>query len=294
MAQHWIQSEFARTGLPKSALSDYLGVDNAAISRTLGGERQLTLEENDLARGFFSIVPDDADASLIDAIRRLRSTKIREAAGLGLSKFLLERIEQGQDDLHMLLTKVVDRTATLTADQIVALCRLLGIQVEGLHLVNAPTSGKWAEFGNNILAALRREARQWVKDQGLAYQFDRMAELVAPRASASKTNFTKLQPADTAGDDLAFCIPYLIPDDSYAPRFEQGQTIFLDTRSEPRKGDYVAALLADSNSEDVKAVLGRLLYVSREQIGISSARSIRTEVAKKDVAELRRIAFCKM
>jgi hypothetical protein len=157
-------------------------------------------------------------------------------------------------------------------------------------------SRRWPEHGGSedLLAQLQRETQSWVRNGRNPYQFDRKVETSAPRLSAARTNFVTLQPADPAGDELTSCIPYLIPDDSYAPRFEQGQTIFLDTRAEPRNGDYVAAVIKDSNSEDVKAVLGKLLYVSRDQIGISSPRSIRLEVPRRDVTDLRRIAFCKM
>jgi hypothetical protein len=299
MPQHWLEREFARTGLPKSALAGYLGIDNAAISRTLSGERQMSSEESDLARAFFSIVPEDAPESLTDAIQRLRSTKTREAASLMLSKWMLERlspINPSHEVLGTLLEKVAAQNATLTTDQIVALCRLLEIDVFGLVQGYGVRSRRRIESGGpeDLLAELQSRARRWVQNRGAPYQFDRTSETRAPRPTATKTNFVTLQPADIAGDELASCIPYLIPDDSYAPRFEQGQTIFLDARSEPRKGDYVAAVMKDSNSEDVKAVLGRLLYVSRDQIGISSPRSIRLEVPRRDVTHLRRIAFCKM
>jgi hypothetical protein len=157
-------------------------------------------------------------------------------------------------------------------------------------------SRRWPEHGGpeDLLAALQSEARRWARNGVAPYEFDRSSKTSAPRLSAARTNFVTLQPADPAGDELTSCIPYLIPDDSYAPRSEQGQTIFLDAHSEPRKGDYVAAMVKDSNSEEVKAVLGRLLYVSRDRIGISSARSTKLEVPRNEVTDLRRIAFCKM
>jgi hypothetical protein len=302
MPQHWLEREFARTGLPKSALAGYLGIDNAAISRTLSGERQMSSEESELARAFFSIVPEDAPESLTDAIQRLRSTKTREAASLMLSKWMLERanpiewINPSHEALATLLKKVAAQNATLATDQIVALCRLLEVNVFALVQGYGVRSRRWPERGGpeDPLAELQSKARRWIQNGGIPYQFDRTSEALAPRPPATKTNFVTLQPADVAGDELASCIPYLIPDDSYAPRFEQGQTIFLDARSEPRKGDYVAAVMKDSNSDDVRAVLGRLLYVSRDQIGISSPRSIRLEVPRRDVTDLRRIAFCKI
>jgi hypothetical protein len=296
MPQHWVEREFIRTGLPKSAFAGYLGIDNAAVSRIVSGERPLGPEEAELARAFFSIVSERAPESLKDAIRRLRSTKIREASGVMLSSWLLERIGPKDSAGIDLLAPIAAQKATLRADQIVALCRMLEIDVTGL----VQGFGVRSRLGESVaprdlLAALNHEATRWVRDGSMPYRFDRRSDTTTPPClAASKTSFVTLQPADPAGDELAACIPYLIPDDSYAPRFEQGQTIFLDARTEPRKGDYVAAVVKDSNSEEVKAVLGRLLYVSRDRIGISSARSIRLEVPRGDVTDLRRIAFCKL
>jgi hypothetical protein len=311
MGQHWIEREFSRTGLPKSALAGYLGLDNAAVSRTIAGERAMSADESDFARAFFSIVPEDASEDQIDAIRRLRSTKVREMAALALSELLLEKVksrhgpalnelppEKAEDpwgSLMALLQRVASRSATLTADQIVAICRLLEIEIGALIAGKARIRYP-DEFVRRgvILAELQSAARRWVKGREPAYQFDRKTEPTAPRTSTSKANFITLQQAETTDNDLTSCTAYLIPDDSYAPRFEQGQTIFLASDSEPRKGDYVAALMKDSTSSDVRAVLGRLLYVSRDLIGISSARSIRMELPRSDIKNLWRIAYCKM
>lgn len=296
MPQHWLEREFTRSGLPKSALASYLGVDNAAISRTISGERHLSPEETDLAYAFFSIVSESAPETLTDAIRNLRATKTRQAASLMLSRWLLEKVDPLHSELVMLLEPVVAQDSTLRTDQIVALCRVLEIDVYSLVQGYGVRSRRWPEHGGpeDPLALLRSEAQHWVQRGRIPYQFDRSVEPSVPRLSAAKTNFVTLQPADPAGDELTSCIAYLIPDDSFAPRFEQGQTIFLDAHAEPRKGDYVAAVVKDSNSEDTKAVLGRLLYVSRDQIGIESSRSNRVEVSRREVTDLRRIAFCKM
>jgi hypothetical protein len=296
MPQHWLEREFTRTGLPKSALASYLGVDNAAISRTISGERHLSPEETDLTQAFFSIVAQDTQEGMTDAIRNLRSTKTREAASLMLSKWLVERINPLHPELIALLEPVVAQDSTLRTDQIVALCRVLEIDVFGLVQGYDVRSRRWPEHGGSedVLALLRSEAQRWVRPGRVPYQFDRAVETAVPRLSAAKTNFVTLQPADPAGDELNSCIAYLIPDDFFAPRFEQGQTIFLDANTEPRKGDYVAAVVKDSNSEDTKAVLGKLLYVSRDQIGIEYSRNNRVEVARREVTDLRRIAFCKM
>ena len=296
MPQHWLEREFIRTGLPKSALASYLGVDNSAISRTISGERHLSPEETDLTHAFFSIVQENAPEASTDAIRNLRTTKTREAASLMLSKWLLERVDPRHSALVTLLQSVVAQELTLRADQIVAICRLLKIDVHGLVQGYDVRSLRWAEHdgSEDLLAQLKSEAQRWVRQGAIPYQFDRSADASAPRLAPSKMNFVILQPADPASDDLSTLVPYLIPDDSCAPRFEQGQTIFLDAHSEPRKGDYVAAVIKDSNSGEVKAVLGRLLYVSRDQIGIETLKKNRSEVPRCDVTEFRRIAFCKM
>lgn len=295
MAEHWLDREFVRTGLPKSALASYLDIESTAVSRAISGERQLNREDTDRAQAFFSIVPADAPESLTQAIHRLRSTKVREAAGLMLSRWLLERIDEGDTAALDFFGPVASQTATLRTDQIVVLCRVLGIDEADLVQGFGVRTRHDLELPRNLLDALQTEAERWPRPGGgLPYQFDRSSKESLPRLPASKTSFVTLQPADPSGEDLSSCDPYLIPDDSYAPRFEQGQTIFLDARAEPRKGDYVAAFFKDSNSEAVKAVLGRLLYVSRDQIGIESLKSSRMEVPRREVTDLRRIAFCKM
>ncbi|WP_029077484.1 S26 family signal peptidase [Bradyrhizobium sp. th.b2] len=294
MQDHWLDKEFARSGLPKSALASYLGVEKAAVSRAVSGERQLNREDTDLAHAFFSIVPPDAPESLTEAIHRLRSTKVREAAGLMLSRWLLERVDEGDIASRDFFGPVASQNTTLRADQIVALCRLLGIDFGELVQGFGVRSRNNLAPPRNLLDALQSEAERWPRRGTVPYQFDRNSEASPPRLATSKTRFVTLQPADPSGEDLTSCVPYLIPDDSYAPRFEQGQTIYLDAYSEPRKGDYVAVVIKDSNSWEVKAVLGRLLYVSRDQIGLESLKNTRTEVPRSDVSEFRRIGFCKM
>ncbi|MET4091028.1 hypothetical protein [Bradyrhizobium sp. S3.5.5] len=295
MPEHWLEKEFARSGLPKSALASYLGVEKAAVSRAVSGERQLNREDTELALAFFSIVPPDAPESLTEAIHRLRSTKVREAASLMLSRWLLERIDEGDFASRDFFEPVASQNASLRTDQIVALCRVLGIDEAELVQGFGVRSRSNLSPSRNLLDALQSEAERWPRTGGgIPYQFDRSSKASPPRLPASKTSFVTLQPAEPSDEDLSSCVPYLIPDDSYAPRFEQGQTIFLDAHSEPRKGDYVAAVFKDSNSEEMKAVLGRLLYVSRDKIGIESLKSSRTELPRHDVTDLRRIAFCKM
>jgi len=296
MPQHWVEREFIRTGLPKSAFAGYLGIDNAAVSRIVSGERPLGPAETELARSFFSIVPARAPDSLIDAIRRLRSTKIRQAAGVMLSGWLLERISPNDSTEVDRFVAVATQKETLRADQIVALGRLLEIDVAGLvQGFGIRRHSGDGTIPESLLVALHHAAARWAVDGGKAYRFEQGSnETTVPAPSSSKTNFVTLQPADPAGVEIAACIPYLIPDNSYAPRFEQGQTIFIDPSSEPRKGDYVAATIRVSNADDVKAVLGKLLYVSRDQVGIEAARNTRVEVSKGDLTELRRITFCKM
>lgn len=300
MARHWIEDEFARTGLPKSALAEYLGLDNAAVSRVISLERQMTSDEIGLARAFFSIVPKGVSEDEHEAIQRLRSVKIRDTAALTLAEFLVAnvRLARGGPDeeiLVALVLKVASRTASLSADQIVALCRLFKIEVGGLIRGRISSDVLRSIEGSRIdvLTELRAQARLWANEREPIYEFDRKAEPTIPRVSA-KTNVITLQPAGLTTDDLTKCESFLIPDDSYAPRFEQGQTIFLDVNCEPRKGDYVAAVLSDPNSEAIKAMLGKLIFVGRDTIGISSAKNIRAEIPLTEVASLRRITYCKM
>ncbi len=305
MAQRWIEMEFNRTGLPKAALAAYLGLDNAAVSRIMNGERAISTEEEGLTRGFFSTVAPAADANERDAIHRLRSTKIRDVVSLALAKWLIAKANQQrpgnmpdpkEETFLTLISDVAAQNSSLRADQIVALCRLLGISLgellrgNGVHARNKYND----DCPVPIFTELEAAARRWAQPGSVPYQFHRPWNAPRPRPIEDRIHSVLLQLAEPDLDELASCVPYLIPDNSNAPRFEQGQTIYVDQRSEPRRGEYVAIFLSSPQSGMTMAVLGKLLYAGRETVGVNSGRNGKTEIPRSEVSAVSRIAYCKL
>lgn len=117
-----LKGEFNRTGLPRGSLARYLGVENAVISRALGGQRALSADQERDAAAFFSVVPPDADAEFVSAVRRLRTPAIRSRVIARLGEWLRRNgarpVGDGHPFDHFLLGG-----ADLRADQIVAVAR---------------------------------------------------------------------------------------------------------------------------------------------------------------------------
>jgi hypothetical protein len=136
---------------------------------------------------------------------------------LTLSKWLLEttdpraKTDPSQEAFFLLLERVASQNASLRADQIVALCRLLEIDVARLvqgHGVRSRT-GSAAEGSKDLMVELRSTARRWANEGGVPYQFDRMSHAPPPRATGARINFVMLQPADGADEELASYTPYV-------------------------------------------------------------------------------------
>jgi hypothetical protein len=300
----WIEKEFDRSGLPRSGLASYLGIDNAAVSRIVGGKRWLNAEETLLAKAFFSIVPQTASAPFVWAVRRLRARKIREAVGLDLVRWAsaIDPREERAAALRILLEPVHLRKIILRADQIVALCRSQGIDlpglIEGKGVQPGRDRGRWGgpkDSNGGATAYLAECARLWAAEAGCpkAYEFERGSAEAPKQGPGAEQKPLILREADRRKEEFESCTPYVVPDDSLAPRFEQGQTIFLaDLRSEPRNGDYVAILFDRSSEAGVAAIIGRLLYQTRDVVGIRHPESGNKEILKSTINSVRRVAFC--
>ena len=111
----------------------------------------------------------------------------------------------------------------------------------------------------------------------------------APQAERS----IELHPADCQLPATADLESYLIADDLSAPRFEQGDVIFMDREHKPvRTGDLVAVVLGEDQDGILQTVIGRLLLNSRNMVSLNQTMGRRRDIPKRRVQALRRIALC--
>lgn len=287
----WIETEFSKTGLPRTALAEYLGLDNAAVSRIARGDRHLTTEETRLAQAFFSVVASESDSSVFGpAVRRLRASSVRERVGREIARWA--HTHEHDASLDRLLIPVEQGKIVLRADQIIALCRSEGLNLTTLvqdgRIDEPPSDSRWS-------MSIEEASRNWAKIAHIdsTYEIGRGVNPQPREARPLEKSAFVLRMGEERLDAFRSCTPFVVPDNSLAPQFEQGQTIYLeDRRSEPRKGDYVAILLSNESDPEQKAVVGRFLYMSRDLIGIESPGKSAQEIPRQAIHGLRRIAFC--
>ncbi|WP_398467378.1 hypothetical protein [Tardiphaga sp.] len=305
MAQKWMETEFERTRLPKSALAGYLGVDNGAITRVIKGERALSIAEEALTRGFFSVIPHGAGEPYKEAVLRLRTTKVKDAVSLTLASWMLATTDFSADlacgdpdaeAFSAIVVNVAEKRYSFRADQIVALSRVLEIDLPDLVAGNGVHS---RNLGTGIESSIARLAKfeattiHWAPPGAAPYKLDRAFEVSSPRTSDTRLNWIVLPPATPDPDGLTQCTPYLILDNSNAPRFEKGQTIYIDEFSEPRRGDYVAIFQVSPRTDAKKALLGKLLYEGRDTVAVNSGRRGKNEIERGQISSMRRVVYCK-
>lgn len=285
----WIEAKFVETGLPRTALAEYLGLDNAAVSRIARGDRPLTTEENKLAEAFFSVT---VSYRAPEIVRRLRAYSVRERVGREIVRWAFAEPRKPLDEsVEPLLRQVDQGKIILRADQIVAIC-----QREDLSLKELIEDGRIDESRSRKQERSIEELSQFWKDIAhitCAYEVGRGVNPKPKEKSPLAKSAVVLRLGSERLDAFRACTPFVVPDNSLTPQFEQGQTIYLeDRRSEPRKGDLIAVFLSDESEPEQKAVVGRFLYMSRDAVGIAAPGERTQEIDRSTIRGLRRIAFC--
>jgi hypothetical protein len=297
----WLESELGRSRLPKSSLAGYLGLDNAAVTRLLRGDRLLTTDETLLAGGFFSVVPDSASNQFLDAVERLRSTKLRESIALEFVRWFAARSAGNRafTSFLALLAPFEARRTVLRADQIVAICRVLNFDLpaltDGFGVRQDPSRGiyeeasKFEDAGRILTEAASRWAGQ---ARGvMQYEFGRGATVPDPTTKVSIPSPALLRASHDHSEEFLSCAGFLVADENAKPLFQIGQTIYI-AESEPRKGDAVAVIIDDSSDGEPLAIIGLLEYRSRDVV-VLDLPSGRRELKVSDNMKVRRIAFCR-
>ncbi|SIO47582.1 hypothetical protein SAMN05443247_05932 [Bradyrhizobium erythrophlei] len=296
---NWIEKEFRRTGLPRSALARYLDRQNPVVSLIASGDRQVTAEEADLIRSFFSIVPPNASPEFTSAVEVLKSTKLRKRIGIDLLRgFERDASQVGPGlawSLASLLEPLNERTSILRADQIVAICRIAWLDlgsVTGGARAGVIVQGQRKRL-DDALSELNASAKLWMTDCGSprAYEFDRGGRFEPIPVRTQNIQKAGLQFIDSSIFDLGKCTGFIVVDDNAKPFFVKGQTIFV-SHTKPQPGDLVAVINEQELSGDT-AVIGKLAYESSDAIAIDTARG-QQKLEKTSYLQVRRIDFCRL
>ena len=231
MNRDWLPQEFHRTRLPKADLARYLVTDPAIVSRAISDPGSFSDFQHVQARAFFSVVPDDASAELTDAVRRLRSPAMRTRVVTALGQFLKAHGVQAAGD------HPIDRCLRgepLRADQIGALCRVLGIALADLTrstavdirpALSAPASRA------ELLDRLELEAKHWSRGLEPRYYIEqgRAAVSISPLARDGERDTNAGGPVELrqtrapSFDDVTD--GFLILNDLLKPRYECGEIL---------------------------------------------------------------------
>ena len=301
----WLHAEFERTGLPYSALGEYLGLDKSAITRIVGGDRGLSGAEAEAARGYFTVVPPRPHRALTEAVKKLQSARTRKNLSSQLLQWLKsdERIRKSESAISFahLIEAITNESATLRADQIVAICRVLHISIEelvqnaGVHRTDY-TSPNESFVRGDAISALTTAAQHWATESGTPtpYHFERGRSSRVQKQKAKTPLEVVLKETSKADEHFASCVPFVIDGDNARPLFHRGQTIYLERSPVTlRNGDLVAYLTASEAIGGANATIGRFCYESNEGVLIELPGGERIQIPTSRRSLIRRIGFCR-
>jgi hypothetical protein len=300
----WLHAEFERTGLPYSALGEYLGLDKSAITRIVGGDRALSGPEAEAARGYFTVVPP-LHRALSAAIKKLQSAKTRKNLTSQLLQWLKshEHIRESESGISFarLIETTTNESATLRADQIVAICRVLRISIEslvqnaGVHVTD-PLVPDESLRERDAIAKLAAAARRWAGESGaeIPYRFERGRPSRIQKQKTETLPEIVLKKTSQADEQFASCAPFVVDSDNARPLFHRGQTIYLERSSAPlRNGDLVAYLTGGEAIGGANAQIGQFRYESNEGILIDLPGGERIQIPMDRRSRIHRIGFCR-
>ena len=292
--------EFARTRLPKSALAKYLGMGNSAVTKMITGARFMRPHEKSAAAAFFSIVTKNASQPFLRGVGKLRSKQSRDRAGRSLADWASDRAPM---PIAKLLSAAM-RGEILAADQIVALAACEDLDLFALVVTGKVrrADGAAPHSSEPPFAGFNDAVRRWAEEAGAPESY-RLNPHVEPIAVVSSTMAAgeapqaergiELHPADCQLPVTADLESYLIAGDLLAPRFEQGDVIFMEREDGPvRNGDLVAVVLGKDQDGILQAIVGRLLLNSRNMVSVNQTMGRRRDILKREVQAVRRIVFC--
>lgn len=294
----WLKSEFARTALPYSGLAEYLGLDRSAVTKILNGDRLLGGEELGVAQGYFTVVPSRDGGTYQNALGKLQSARTRKSIVSQVHEWL--KLNEPAWTSGVSFTRLIEQTtgpnATLRADQIAAICRVLEIDIHGLAKnegVQRDSRAPWPKTANAI-EELSAAATKWAAEAGVnhAYQFSRGRPSKITNATDRPSGlFVRKGPR--ADSEFGHCEPFVIDDEDGNPLFRKGQTIYIEHRPRDLKpGDIVIAFaeLADATA----ATIGRFEFETSEGIAIDIPNRGRANIPNSRRRLVGRVNFCRI
>ncbi|UQR62990.1 hypothetical protein LRP30_40705 [Bradyrhizobium sp. C-145] len=269
-----LEFEFERTGLPRTALAAFLGLDNALISRLSDGRRSWKPHEYKRARSFFDLVPQGSGP----LVKRLRRRDTRQLIGPTLAEALINLGHRAA--FGILFRAVSEGAAELRADQIVALCRKFNIDLAHLMTGRGIRMGAWP--GDELTLINYEEACR--RDEGNAFA---NSDVGGDRKRSRRAKVAKFADRESLADRITACEPFIVMDDELEPRYRRGETIYIDgSARECRYGDDVVM-----SRDGGDAVIGMLSAADSETVLIETPSRGRISVPVAEIVSMRRISF---
>lgn len=273
-----LENAFLRSGLPRSALAAFLGLDNALVTRLARGQRPWKAVELKRAEVFFALVPDGYGPS----VSRMRRRETRLLATRTLGEALVKKGHRAA--FGVALRSAAEGTVELRADQVIALCRKFGIDLDDLVVRQKVTKGKWPADGKPV-EAYEEACRDFVGKRGLPAK---------PTRSSATTNTLGLDVHHGSRDDrlarIASCDAMPLTDNSLEPRYRRGETLYIDQPGrECRYGDDVVVI--SQGKESLETVIGMLVTTGQAVTLIETPKGKSIGVPTASIRSLRRISF---
>lgn len=296
-----LEAEFARTGLAKSALAAFLHLPKSAISRAVSGARPLERAQIEAAKAFFSIVPVEADGDFVQAVRKLRSDRVRSRVGAQLVRLWRRRggsphrVSELREDIYKDIYDVAHRVEAnqciFRADQIVILARWCGA-----NLVELVGAGKPRRDPDRFRAPRQQRGLQRAQAAGLddappgipvdtAEARDHHRRISAFERCGAVVNWDGRQLEEKLGQRMVI----EIKDVALEPDFAAGDLLLADSTAPVRRGDWV--VVTDRRQDARHTLLGRLVEKSEAGIALYLRRYGDVFVRAEDVGRITRIGF---
>lgn len=296
-----LKAEFARTGLPRGALANYLGIDNGAVSRALGGGPALDANQEREAAAFFSVVSPDADGNFVSAVRKLRAPTVRKRAIALLSDWLRRNGVRPKGESHP-IDRLIHGATDLRADQIVAIARSEQLDLPSLvsgrearpaapGLASPPSDRREADM------RLETAARSWAFRTDAVYSIAKgvpaTSSRIAAQPSDAQAAAVELYPLDEPPFEASVWKAFAVTDDRLLPRFHPGDSLLCAYPEEPSANFPTRSMVAVFLQPDYRrAVIGHLLAVAAGSIVVQPPSGLRVEIPRAQVAKFARLVGC--
>lgn len=296
----WLKSEFERTALPFSGLAEYLGVDKSAVTKILSGDRVLGGEELGAARGYFTVVSARDAAKYQKALGKLQSARTRKNIVSQMHEWLKAREPAwtSRTSFTGLIERATGPNATLRADQIMAICRVLKIDMDALvhnRGVQPNSDDLWVPTTKDAVEELSVAAAKWAAEAGVssAYQFSRgrPSKINAQAIGRPASLFVRRGPR--AVSEFGRCEPFVIDGDDAAPLFRRGQTIYVEHRPHDLKSGDIIIVFAEV-ADVTAATIGLFEFETSEGISIDVPNRGRANIPSRHQHLLGRVNFCRL